>query len=167
MDGVFYWPRIWIGLDEKQRQEIDSEQALVDSALYVSAALFFSALACLAYAAHELLGLGLVRVLPRWEPLVGLAALCVLVGFVLYRGSLHLQRKFGETFRSVFDLYRDRFKLEPVLEEIVAVTGSEALRTAPKRDQYIAVWRYLHNYRVDTPEGRMAPPKITARSGPS
>ena len=132
----------------------------------MSAALFFSALACLAYAAHGLLGLGLVRVLPRWEPLVGLAALCVLVGFLLYRGSIHLQRRFDETFKSVFDLYRDRFKVEPVLEEIIAVTGSEAIRTAPKRDQYLAVWRYLQNYRVDTPAGRLAPPKVPAPGKP-
>jgi hypothetical protein len=40
MDSVFYWPRIWLTLDKDIREEISNQQALADSTVYCSGALF-------------------------------------------------------------------------------------------------------------------------------
>jgi hypothetical protein len=166
MDAVFYWYRIWLTLDEEQREEIDSQQALVDSALYTAAALVVAAITSLAYLGHEVAGLRVIRHLPGWDLLLALAAASVGLGYVLYRGSLHLHAQFGETFKSVFDVYQKNIDLTPALEEIMRVTGRSALRWAPARERYRAAWRYLHNDRVESPDGLVSASKLAARAKP-
>jgi hypothetical protein len=49
MDGIFFWNRIWLKLDKDTREDIDGRQALADSTLYVSFALFVTGCLCLLY----------------------------------------------------------------------------------------------------------------------
>jgi hypothetical protein len=81
-----------------------------------------------------------------------LALAAALSGYGLYRLSLHLHAQFGETFKAVFDLHRKNLPVEEtfsdILDEIVNLTGQPGIKAASPRQQYRAIWRYLHNYRV-------------------
>ena len=47
---MFYLPRLWVKLDKDLREELDTQQAVADSAVYSSLALFITGLLWLAYA---------------------------------------------------------------------------------------------------------------------
>jgi hypothetical protein len=143
----FYWPRLWLTLDKDLREEIDSQQALADSALYSVFALYACGVLSLVYAFLYLMGKPMGGYLPRppyyWVlPLVSFAS-----GYFIYRQSLHVHAQFGETFKAVFD----RHGLKVMFPEIVgaiASTTDVSLKTAPVWKQNQSVWFYLHNYRV-------------------
>lgn len=144
----FYWPRIWLTLDKDLREEIDSRQALADSALYTVFALYACGTLCVFYAALYLLGITTVGYLPRppyfWLlPLISIGA-----GYFIYRQSLHVHSQFGETFKAVFDQFGRGVLLPEVVGAIAHLTGDSSLKIAPIEQQNLAVWFYLHNYRI-------------------
>jgi hypothetical protein len=144
---AFYWPRIWLTLDKDLREEIDSQQALADSALYSVFALYTCGFFSLVYAFLYLVGIPIAVYLPRppyhWVlPLVSFAS-----GYFIYRQSLHVHAQFGETFKAVFDLHGHKVMFPEIMEAIASLSNS-ALKTAPVEKQNQAVWFYLNNYRV-------------------
>lgn len=147
----FYWPRIWVKLDKDLREEIDSMQALADSALYTVAALYVSGAFSAAYLIFYLSGATFVKFLPL--PLLCwlLPPVCFVMGYVLYRVSLHTHAQFGETFKAVFDQFRQEVNFEAVLKRVSRLTHDPSLLSAAAEEQNMAVWRYLHNYRVKCP----------------
>lgn len=42
LESVFYWPRIWLTLDKDLREEVDSQQAVADAAVYCTVASAFA-----------------------------------------------------------------------------------------------------------------------------
>lgn len=164
MDPPFYWSRLWLTLGKELREEIDGQQAMTDSATYTAAALLFSGALLALYGLLGLLRPGLVKSLPAPSVLGILAALSITSGYVLYRCSLHLHAQFGETFKSVFDLYRGNLRpLDDVMSEVTSLSQDVRLASDPKA-RYKAVWRYLHNYRIKIHgEGEaVAPPNCDA-----
>jgi hypothetical protein len=153
MDSIFYWPRLWLTLDKDLREEIDSLQAMADSTTYASLSFYVSGVLGLGYAAVTTLEPALLPVLPARGMLVGLASLAFLLGYFTYRISLPLHAQFGEIFKSVFDLYREKVLFSEALSEVGRLTGVKHMDQLPKKDQYKKVWRYLHNYRVKFKEG--------------
>ena len=103
MDSIFYWYRIWLTLDQDLREEIDNQQALADSTIYVIAALNLCGLLCIIYALLQMINNQLIKILPNEYLLVGLAILAFIVSYCIYRFSLHIHASFGEIFKSVFD----------------------------------------------------------------
>ena len=63
MDSIFYWYRIWLTLDKEVREEIDNQQALADSTIYVITALNICGLLCTVYAFLQMINIHLVRLL--------------------------------------------------------------------------------------------------------
>ncbi len=126
-------------------------QALADSALYTVAALYLSGVACVAYAILRRVGATSVEYLPlapyHWLLPLG----CFALGYFIYRVSLHTHAQFGETFKTVFDQFGGGADFGEVLKRIAALTHDPALETADARTRNMAVWRYLHNYRLKCP----------------
>src|SRR5262249_16347622 len=88
LDSVFYWYRLWVVLDKDLREEIDNQQSVVDSTVYITFVLYVSACVMVIYAA---IGFGTdlhLLYVPRPPALVALAIMCVVAGFVIYRLSL-------------------------------------------------------------------------------
>ena len=163
MDSIFYWYRIWLTLDKEVREEIDNQQALADSTIYVIAALNICGLLCIIYAFLRMLNIQFIRVLPNGYLLLGLAILAFVASYILYRLSLHIHATFGEIFKSVFDNYRENSSFEDVINEVAEIIGDSNLNNLSKREQYQIAWRYLHNYRIKINHQVFTPDEIRAR----
>jgi hypothetical protein len=153
MDGVFYWYRIWIKLDKDLREEIDNQQALADSTVYISFALIINGLLCLVYAILLWFGISLSNHLPNSLILCSLTLVCFLAAYLVYRISIVAYVQFGELFKSVFDIYRIRIKEEvsEALSEVLEFFNDASLKELSSRYKYKIVWRYLHNYKIKCP----------------
>jgi hypothetical protein len=94
LDAIFYWPRLWIALDKDLREEVDNHQAVADSGVYVSFALWLACVMALFYAAYNAL---LIRALqhpqlkldytPPASVLLALSAISALLAYGVYRLS--------------------------------------------------------------------------------
>jgi hypothetical protein len=144
----FYWPRIWLTLDKDLREEIDSRQALADSTLYTVFALYVCGVLCLIYAGLYLLDVHKIDNLPLWPYWWILPIACFGLGYLLYRVSLHVHAQFGETFKGLFDLHGPKVLLPVIVEAISALSKDADLKAAPVEEQNLAVWFYLHNFRI-------------------
>ena len=161
MDSVFYWYRIWLKLDKEIREEIDNQQALADSTIYVIAALNICAFLCTVYAFLKMTNNQLIKVLPNGYLLLGLAIFLLIGSYILYRFSLHIHATFGEIFKSVFDDYRNEIKVDDIIKEVSEITNDSTLRDLPAKEKYKIAWRYLHNYRIKINDQVLSPTKIT------
>lgn len=163
MDSIFYWPRLWVKVDKDLREEIDNVQALADSALYTVAALYACGLLGIAYVFFRLYGVTLVEFLPLRPFDWLLPPSCFVLGYMLYRFSLHTQAQFGELFKTVFDQFRREAQFGEVLGAVAGLTRDRGLLSASVEEQNMAVWRYLHNYRVKCHRcGQVFPPAEAA-----
>ncbi len=124
MDPVFYWPRIWLQIEKDKKEAIDAEWSIADGFLLLSAVGVVGGTVWLVVAA--VLGAGVAA-------LIGLALLGA--GYLAYLISLPLHRRNGETFKAVFDIYRDS------LEAMTIVGPSESAI-------WEGVWQYLQYGRV-------------------
>jgi hypothetical protein len=155
LDAVFNWSRLWVVLDKDLREEIDSAQAVVDSTVYISFALFVSGLVMLVYVFLRWLSVE-IRYVPASNILSIVAAGCLFVGFVIYRSSLHAHAQFGELFKSVFDQYRSKLVFDDVLDDIARTTDDPTMTLKlSQRDKNKIIWRYLRWHRIrDEMSGR-------------
>ena len=164
MDSIFYWYRIWLTLDKEVREEIDNQQALADSTIYVIAALNICGLLCTIYAFLQMINNQLITVLPNRYLLLGLAILVFIGSYILYRFSLHIHATFGEIFKSVFDNYRKNISVDDIITEVSEITKDSTLTNLPKKEKYKIAWRYLHNYRIKINNQVLSPTTITDNS---
>jgi hypothetical protein len=163
MDSVFYWYRIWLVLDDDLRQEIDGQQALADSTLYSAAALYISAGLCALYALLRSAGFLWISHLPDPRLLAVFALLLLLAGYALYRSSLHLHAQFGEIFKSVFDMCRDKVSVDWALDRVNEIDLNADAKSLSPRERYEVAWRYLHNNKLRTAEGTLTPSELRAQ----
>ncbi|HEX6911147.1 MAG TPA: hypothetical protein VF142_12165 [Longimicrobium sp.] len=160
-DAIFYWYRIWLMLDKDLREELDARQAVADSGLYACAALLASAVLWIAYALLLPLTAGvrpaagfhaaLDGQLPASMAILAIAGAFLLLARAAYWTSLSPQAQYGETFKSVFDLYERRVDVGRVISHVAAVTRHRPTLVEDRRAQLQVAWRYLHNYRVRCP----------------
>jgi hypothetical protein len=142
MDAVFYWTRLWLVIDKDQKEGIGKSWATADGLLNLSAVSFLAGLLWLAaFSGAEIGWLG-----ERWFPVgddigVSLSAVAgwFILGYGLYRLSLSFHRQNGETFKSLFDLYRDKLKA------MTALGPREA-------ELWRAAWAYLQYLRIPCPK---------------
>jgi hypothetical protein len=151
MDGVFYWNRIWLELDKDLREEIDSHQALADSAVYTTFALSVTGLLWFIYASLTEFGISLVKHLPATSISWLISSTSFLVAFAMYRVSIHTNGQFGELFKSVFDTKQKKIDFSDVVEMVSELTRDPSLRNVSQKEKLKIAWRYLHNYRVKCP----------------
>jgi hypothetical protein len=154
LDSVFYWSRFWVSLDKDLREELDNAQAVVDSALYVTFALYTAAFLGIGYALGEQIanshwysahGWPVLRIpeLPSPGTLYVLAGLCLLAGLILYRLSLPLHAQFGELFKSVFDQFRQKLQFDDVLEQVGQLLPAGSVDQKTRSEKYRIIFRFL------------------------
>jgi hypothetical protein len=162
LDAVFYWPRLWVVLDKDLREEIDSAQAVVDSTVYISFALFVSGLVMLVYAFLRWLSVELLYV-PASNILCLMAVGCLFIGFVIYQLSLHGHAQFGDLFKSVFDQYRSKLVFDDVLDDIARITRDPTFTlNLSQRDKNMIIWRYLRWHSIRD-ENQDPPQNLTVK----
>ena len=161
LDAVFYWSRIWVALDKDLRDEIDTAQAVVDSSVYISYALYLSGAVMLFYAgigfAHNInwLSTVLLPYVPKPSSLSILGVACFIIGYFVYRISLPVHERFGELFKSIFDQYRSKLQfVDQVMKEIDIVVGTPSLSPTTEREKNQIVWRYLRWHRIREKGGK-------------
>ncbi|HWS87216.1 MAG TPA: hypothetical protein VN282_09645 [Pyrinomonadaceae bacterium] len=177
MDAVFYWYRIWVTLDKDTRGEIDDAQALADSTVYTSFALYCSGLLWAVYAASAYARAPLAARLP-WVasalpaapatvfdrlPGPGLSLLVaagfVAAGFAVYRIALRLHAQYGELFKAMFDMYApkvtEKFQKEVFEELDDLLGGAPSAEKLKGKDVSVIVTRYLQYNRIRCPYTRV------------
>jgi len=155
MDSTFYWYRIWISINDELRENIDSQQSLVDSSLYVSFSLVIAGLMSGIYLIAKTLNYPWLQNLPSYWLLAGLGFVCMVISYLLYRGSLHIQSKYGEFYKSLFDMYKNKINVDDVIEEVSIISNDSSLKSASNFEKYNIAWRYLHNFRYKDKEGKI------------
>jgi hypothetical protein len=120
MDSVFYWPRLWLLVDKDIREEIDNPWAAVDAILYAGFGVAVVGITYIALGVVTLIGTaigvpGIAIGESAWFVVAGLA---LLLGFLAcIQISVPGLVANGETFKSVFDLYRAKLILNPATAE--------------------------------------------------
>lgn len=147
MDSIFYWPRLWLSIDNDLRAEIDGQQAIGDGAVYAAIGCWVSAAIVVADGIVGLWPGCLVGQFEDLPPAVWLAPCLILAGYLLLRISVFSYQQFGESFMSLFDL-----KGNPLVDRGVAGIlshdyGLNLDRQSPQ-EQNRAIWRYLKWHRI-------------------
>jgi hypothetical protein len=142
LDGVFFWPRLWVAIDKDLREELDSAQAVVDGAIYTCFAFGVGVIVCLGY---WIAGLSAVW----WHWPAGALA-CLILSRIFYLVALPRYAQYGELFAAVFDQHRDKLKLGTLLTDLDAHSGQPGSVTRTEREKWRAAWRFLrwHRYRA-------------------
>jgi hypothetical protein len=171
MDSVFYWYRLWLKADKDLREEIDNQQAVADSAVYASIALFIAGGLWLFYALFATIqfhfasfypGLflkipvskvALIQFLPRPPFLWLLSLLFIVMGYLIYRVSYRFHAQFGETFKSMFDISEGddkskRIDVTDIIKQVAEATGDPEFLQLARKDQLIVAWRYMQFHRI-------------------
>jgi hypothetical protein len=151
MDSVFYWYRLWLKLDKDTRGEVDRLWASTDGLLYLAAgalglgAVYLAVAGAAALAAANGASWTLTAAEQTFYALGGL--LLMLASHVPYRLSIsgHLQN--GETFKSLFDLYRSKLAADLVPAD------------AKERARWTTIWAALQ-YGIDEPAERRPRPTV-------
>lgn len=151
VDAIFHWYRLWLSLDKDLREELDNRQALADSSVYASVALFISGLLWLLYWLLSVMGSQLIRHFSQDYGL-WLGAGFIVISYVMYRAALHPQAQYGESFKSVFDLHEKQINVTRIVEQVADLTHDPELVNQTRQQQLQTAWRYLHNYTVKCPE---------------
>ena len=169
MSGVFYWNRIWLKLDKDVRDDLDAYQAVADSSIYTSFALFIDGLLCIVYAMTSMFPMFHV-LFPKYFPspvtLLSMSFMCFIFAYGIYVLSLYVQEQFGGLIKSMFDVHRTKIdeNISAILDEIIDITGDPSLRKRPRREKYSIVSYYLNYYRVLCPECNDYLPPLTVKT---
>jgi len=141
IDGVFFWPRLWVSIDKDLREELDSAQAIVDGAIYSCAAFAVSAVLCAVYAA---IGVGESRGL--W---LAVAVTSGVFSIICYRSALPRYAQYGELVAAVFDQHREKLKFGSLVTDLDAHLSDPRAAPRSERETARVVWRFLrwHRYR--------------------
>jgi len=148
IDAVFFWPRIWVSIDQPLREEIDNQQAQADGLLYSVVAFVLSGAA---FAAYHLADLkwpagSSAQILNAID--VPASVACFVMAYVVYRLLLQTHRQFGELFKATFDQHKDKLALEENLRLVAQISGDPGLLTEIDHKKNVAVWRFLRWHRV-------------------
>lgn len=117
MDGVFYWYRIWLVVEDVQGKRLERASAEADTLIFSSFVLLLGGLLYLINGFWLVLNSLSAR--PLLPPLLDfnlllhpltLGVLAIAIGYAVYRMALPLHRDYGELFKSLFDVYREKLK---------------------------------------------------------
>lgn len=147
INAIFFWPRLWLSIDDETRKEMNAIWAEADCLTYISFILLCtSILYLLAAFIFNLLDIQVcvfasIGKLFGWSSIIGDIILLVVVGItslisshLFYRLSLKFHERNGAFFQSLFDLYRDKLKEMTQLYKIEAEL---------KNNMWEKTWAYL------------------------
>lgn len=141
LDGVFFWPRLWVAIGKDLRDELDTAQAIVDGAIYGAFSfLVWAVLAALyAFALHGAFD---------WRWLAASGSFVVL-SYLFYRAALPSYAQYGQLFEATFDQYRDQLKFGALVDDLDEHMADARAPGRSEREDARVVWRFLrwHRYR--------------------
>lgn len=149
INAVFHWYRLWLSLDKDLREELDNRQALADSSVYASVALFISGLLWMFYWILAKLNYPLRHGSTNYTILLVLGF--VILSYVMYIASLHPQAQYGESFKSLFDTFEKQINVSRVVERVAGLTYNPEILNQDRQKQLQIALRYLNNYTVKCP----------------
>lgn len=155
MDGVFYWYRIWLGLDKDLRDDLDEQQAVVDSAVYICFIIYFSAILFAVYGLIEWYTfcdlLPVLPMLPWWGVSLGAFAIWI-TGWFFYRVFvLPPYAQYGNYFKAMFDSAHTNYDPKSVLEIMAERSGDSFIKRKKGADAYWTAFYYLRWNRIKSP----------------
>jgi hypothetical protein len=151
MDAVFFWPRVWITLDKDLRDEIDTQQAMVDGTLYTTAVLIFGSGMFLLYAGIDSMWPNALMYREHYLKDLFAAAACATASYGIYSISLHAHSKFGDMFKATFDQYRSKVDLDDIVVFVGDTSGDPSLPHRSLLERNRAAYRFLQWQRVRRP----------------
>jgi len=139
LDGVFFWPRLWVVIDKDLREELDSAQAVADGGVYACFVLVLAAPVAVADAfmtGHR-------------APWLVAAGVSLVLARGVYLAALPKYAQFGELFAAAYDQYRSRISFGALVEELDRHMADVRRRPRSDREASLAAWRFLkwHRYR--------------------
>ena len=155
VDGVFFWERIWFGLDPEMRKNLDEHQAQCDSAVY---ACFGSILNTVLFTFYGLLeniwGIELMSSTFRIEGYLAATGFLVL-SRLFYVAAIHVNYQFGERIKAMFDVSLDKLGIDAALAVIEHRTGVHYRTDRFYPHNVMAAWRFLrwHKFKP-TPDAK-------------
>jgi len=109
IDSIFWWYRIWLTLDKEIRGEIDRSLSKADFAVYSSFIFYILFIANLiGYGISYLIGNIFISIYTSRSSFLLIALLPIILSRLFYKLSLPLHRFYGEYFKSMFDLHKDK-----------------------------------------------------------
>lgn len=169
LDAIFYWPRIWVNLDKDTREELDSTQAMADSAVYCTFALACLGLMWMLYA---LLGLvnapagslalkvgllsallppGVFRYLPSVPTSLIIAATTLVLSRVVYHFAFFTNQKFGTVFMALVDTHVGKVGTYVDVAGITKKVARAAQIPTTGDGEFEITRRYLQYFQVKLP----------------
>lgn len=125
LNAIFYWPRLWLSLDNETRKEMDKIWAEADCMTYISFVLVCSAIFGFLAFLFDYFNIITLILGPIGKPIdslaigkmsftpsffLGLGIISLAFSSLFYRLSLPLHVKNGSYFQSLFDLHRDKLE---------------------------------------------------------
>jgi hypothetical protein len=149
LDGTFVWPRLLVSIDKDLRSELDDQQAVADSALYVTAALVVVSICCIVYAFLAATYPSGLPALPSSETLAAVSAASAALAYGLYRLSLFRQAQYGDMFAATFDQHRSKIDWSSLAKDLTSFMGDNQTTYLSPQDINRGAVRFLkwHQYR--------------------
>ena len=146
-----FW-RIWIKIDKDMRNEFDEQQAMADSGVYLSFCFLLISVLFLLYGLISYFSFFHIDYMNNTALLFFVSAISFILSFLIYRISLFAHMKFGEVYKSLFDIHHLNIKNDEVVAKILSWTGGHVnLHNAEMSERNEAIWNYTHNYRIRSP----------------
>jgi hypothetical protein len=159
MDAIFYWPRLWLILEQNTKDEIDSKWSTADGLLalsfvsivgfvlsFLEMILKFLAL-CSPPIVDLLRSLVLMKVWTdiSFTSVALLMALELISFFFFYRLSLPFHVENGEIFKSLFDMFRNKLEANFILATPKRSSSKTDMRgrVAKEKKKWRELWAYL------------------------
>ena len=169
IEATFYWPRIWVNLSKDLREELDGQQAMADSAVYMAFASAVCAILWIVYAALTLF------IEPRLDALASFLpspTVCALIALTFgitarlsYGTAVFTNAQYGVLFMATIDSHAT--KLSDYVD-MAGISGLVLVRTGEvpdKQERFEIVRRYLQYFNVKTSNERRPKPftQVAAR----
>ena len=154
-NSVFLWYPLWLKLDKDRREEIDNQQAMADSTVYMVACLLVSGVLCIIYGALKALRLQFAP--DCLSALMFLIAAGALAGaaYGLYRMSLHVHDSFGRTYRALFDVFLPDLTFPFIERHVDRMISGERIDFGNTRERNKMIMDFMLSGRVSVPgDGR-------------
>src|SRR5262249_39554230 len=151
LEAGFYWYRLWFKVDKDIREAVTNANAVADSPVYSSVALFLTGFFWLLYAGLSVLLTVPNSYLPRAWVCISLSIASFGLAYLAYEMSIHMHEYYGNVFKSVVDLYEKDIDVAGAVKQVSAITEAPWLGSLPRKEQLTIAWMYLHNYRINCP----------------
>ncbi|MFO1060630.1 MAG: hypothetical protein U1E53_27115 [Dongiaceae bacterium] len=148
--SVFAWYRIWLSVDKDIREEIDGQQALADSAVYVSFALVVASALAVIYALARLAGVAL-QPAAAWWVFLAAAAAALALSYGAYRSAMQVLGVFGRLYMAMFDVFAPKVGFPEIEDDVERILQGRKIAADRRKTKNAMIVDYMLSSRVTSP----------------